>query len=582
MKGFTDYFLREMSALRAEAAEAVKSNPALAPFLQTPGRDADVEKILESFAFLAARLRVKLDDELPEFTHGLFAALWPSFLRPQPATTILRFSPTANTSGSNLIPKGTFVESIPVDGLPCTFRTVYDTEVLPLRIDQKRYTTRNGNVGIAIRFSLTNGVLGNLPLSRLRLFFSGDEKIASSAYFSFLRQVRQILFVVQDDSRKEIVTSVLEPGAVRAVGFADDEPLFPFPETLHPGYRLITEYFCFPQKFQFLDICGLETGITPNVAGEKNFELRFEFLERPRFYEELLSAHWNLFCTPIVNLFPLSRVQLNYPGGGQKMLVLPDADNTGHFSVFSLERVLAWPDGSKDGILFHNAGESFSLSPDRTRHAYRLHVEQSILDEDVDLYMTVPDDALPVTRLEVDMTCTNGKMPEKLGIGDIRAWSGTHNQTAVEFKNILPLSDSVPPPIQGDLLWKLLSNFTPNILMLKNPQCLGQVLAVYNFRALYDSREALKMEAKLAGIKKVTALETDRIFKGYPIRGLKTTLLLSPEKYASQGEMYLFGAILNEFLAILATAGSFHQLEIQDETGNSFSWPARFRTPGFP
>jgi type VI secretion system protein ImpG len=100
---------------------------------------------------------------------------------------------------------------------------------------------------------------------------------------------------------------------------------------------------------------------------------------------------------------------------------------------------------------------------------------------------------------------------------------------------------------------------------------------------LYDNlRKALKMKAKPAGIKKVTTLDTDRIFKGYPIRGLKTTLLLSPEKYASYGAMYLFGVILNEFLAVFASVNCFHQLEIQDGAGGVFSCPARFRTPVLP
>jgi len=103
---FNVYDQNELLALRELGKEFAQRNPALVPFFDTPGRDPDVERILEGFAFLSGRLRQKLDNELPELTHSLFNLLWPNYLRPIPASSIIRYQPGNSISGAITIPRG--------------------------------------------------------------------------------------------------------------------------------------------------------------------------------------------------------------------------------------------------------------------------------------------------------------------------------------------------------------------------------------------------------------------------------------------------------------------------------------------
>ena len=44
---------------------------------------------------------------------------------------------------------------------------------------------------------------------------------------------------------------------MRPVGFEPDEGMLPYSTRSFLGYRLLTEYFAFPQKFLFFDLAGL-------------------------------------------------------------------------------------------------------------------------------------------------------------------------------------------------------------------------------------------------------------------------------------------------------------------------------------
>ena len=90
---FNHYYQSELTALRQLGRRFAERSPALAPYLGQAGRDPDVERLLEGFAFLTGRLRQKLDDELPELSHSLMQLLWPNYMRPLPAFSILQFDP---------------------------------------------------------------------------------------------------------------------------------------------------------------------------------------------------------------------------------------------------------------------------------------------------------------------------------------------------------------------------------------------------------------------------------------------------------------------------------------------------------
>ena len=578
---FNEYFQKELIILRELGREAAARNPALAPFFDTPGRDADVERLLEGFAFLGGRLRQKLDDELPEITHGLFSRLWPNYLRPLPAASIIQYRPDENVTGSKVITKGSLVTSVPIEGTPCTFQTVYDTEILPLKIVGQRFLERNGAAVLAISFALTSGSLGTLPLSSLRFFFTGKESVAYTLQYTLAYRVQRIRFIVRDENKEEHCTTLLEPSVIKPVGFHEQEGLYPYPEKTALGYRIIQEYFCFPEKFLFVEIGELGKGIRgavkQNLQDAKEFELHFVLEELPQEYEEFEADNWRLFCTPVVNLFPLSELPMTLASQHREHRIVPDPRRPEHFAVYSVDRVSNFTTG-KDGEIYENF-DSFerTFSTSATSPAYHLHIRPGMSGDDVETYITVDAEEQDKAVLKMDLTCTNRVLPRQLGLGDICEPAGKGSGSAVPFTNILPVTAPYPPPIEGDLLWRLLSNMSLNPIPLTDVVALRRVISTYNFRAIHEHRCAREMEKKLEGMISVVSVETDRIFKGLPMRGTQTRITLNQDAFSCKGALHLFGAALNEFLAMYATANSFQQLTVVEaKTAATHQYPARF------
>lgn len=577
---FKGYFQQEMLALRGLAQDAMKRNPALETFFGTPGRDPDAEKVLESFAFLAARLREKHDDELPEITHGLFSLLWPNYLRPFPATSVIQFHPTKSMTGSTITPKGTLVQSIPVEGTPCTFQTVYDTEVLPLRISDQWFFERNGMHTLAVRFNLTNSTLQALPLSLLRFFFTGNDISAHTLYFTLLKLVREIHFVLRDVQREEHITAVLEHTALRPVGLVENEGLYPYPEHTGLGYRILQEYFSYPEKFLFVEVSGLEKGLGADTVQKfqhaEEFEIHFVLRELPEKYEALRADNWKLFCTPVINLFPFKPSPLKISGQNREYKITPDSRCPDHFSVYSVERVSNW---SKSGKKEFEGKNAASFTDHIFQHAntpqYRIHVRPPWSGEDIETFIAIDAEQHEESLLDLDLTCTNHLLPSKLGVGDINSSVEKGSMSALPFTNILPVVAPLPPPLQGDLLWKLLSNMSLNYVSLTDVEAFRAILVSQHFRAMHEHSCSKSLEKTMRGITSIQSTQGDRIFNGIPIRGMRTRITLDSSCFCCEGALYLFGSILNEFLALYATKYSFQQLIVVNSQNEEYQWPAR-------
>jgi type VI secretion system protein ImpG len=177
--------------------------------------------------------------------------------------------------------------------------------------------------------------------------------------------------------------------------------------------------------------------------------------------------------------------------------------------------------------------------------------------------------------LSLELTCTNRLLPKQLGVGDICIHADDTPDT-VSFKNITPVVPPFNPPLEDDLFWRLISNMSLNYIPLASPNALRAVLSTYDFRALHDRPRARILEKNLKAIVSTTCTETDRIYNGLPVRGMRTRIVLDQKGFSCEGDMYLFGAVLNEFLALSATVNSFHRRIVEEaKFGEEYIWPAR-------
>jgi type VI secretion system protein ImpG len=581
---FNQYFQSEMLALRELGKEFTQKNPALAPFLGTPGRDPDVERVLEGFAFLSGRLRQKLDDEIPEFTHSLFSLLWPNYLRPVPACSIIAYQPEDKMSASTTVSRGTIVESVAVQGTRCQFRTVYETEILPVRIAGMRILERNGEASIALSFETLGIPLENIPLKRLRFYLTGEPAIAHTLYFTLANRVKEVRIVLRDEQMEEHVTACLRPKSLQPVGFDEDDGLFPYPANTFPGYRILQEYFFFPEKFLFVELADLEQGINQSILQSfhkaTGFEIHFALKELPEFYASFRADNWRLFCTPVVNLFPMDASPLTLNQRQTEYRIVPEPRLPSHYAVYSVDSVGTWGVGNRNDRQYLPF-ESFGHETDEggSTAYYRLRISPSHKDDGTETYIsfvqTTNNAVIPTTEtISFNLTCTNRMLPRELRIGDICIHAGD-SPDAVTFSNITPVVPSCAPPLEGDIFWRLLSNMSLNYISLTDVHALRTVLRVYDFRALHDKSHARILDKTMNGIVRIHCSETDRIFNGLPVRGAQIRLVLDERAFICEGAMYLFGSVLNEFFALYATVNSFHQLIIEEASGEEYRWPAR-------
>src|SRR4051794_35416621 len=278
------YYERELTFLRRMGAEFAQRYPKVAGRLQLEANkceDPHVERMLEAFAFLTARVHLKIDDEFPEITEALLSVLHPHYLRPIPSMTVAEFhmdtAQTAPPSGLKL-DRGSVLNSRPVNGVPCKFRTCYDLTFWPLEATGAEGTPRarlqppikSSEAVAAVRIGLRcPGDLrfDKLSLSSLRFYLNGESNLIHTLYELLCNNCSHI--VIRDTSPKSKAQPViLSADALKPVGFGEHDGMLPYARRSFMGYRLLQEYFCFPQKFFFLDLTGLERICEAGFGGQ--------------------------------------------------------------------------------------------------------------------------------------------------------------------------------------------------------------------------------------------------------------------------------------------------------------------------
>ncbi|HYK90361.1 MAG TPA: type VI secretion system baseplate subunit TssF, partial [Acidobacteriota bacterium] len=339
------YYQDELTFLREMGKEFSQAYPALAHMLAERGSDPDVERLLEGFAFLAGRIRQKLDDEFPEVTHGLLNLLWPQYLRPIPSMSIIQFRPVPNAvSDKARIARGTEVASVPVEETRCRFRTCYPVDLYPFELVNVQVEEQAGSSSsLRLGFQLSEGVqFKQLELDSLRLFLWGESELTSQMYMWFTRNLREVVFQGYLEGRATQQMTLPE-SSVRAAGFAEEESILPYPQHSFAGFRLLQEYFALPAKFMFLDVTGLLKAGALETGGK--FELRFGFKRTPQAMPKIALDNIRLFCTPAVNLFAHTADPIRLEHDRVEYRIRPASIEARHFETYSVDRVLGWVEG---------------------------------------------------------------------------------------------------------------------------------------------------------------------------------------------------------------------------------------------
>lgn len=584
-----EYYERELSYMRQMGSEFGAKYPRIASrLLLEPDRceDPHVERLLEAFSFLTARIHLRLDDDLPEVTAAMLQLVYPHYLRPLPAMSVAECGIDAGQGkqGAKVeIPAGTSLATRrTVEGLACRFRTAYPVELWPFSVAdctwrQPEQITKplrvNGAVAV-MRLLLRGGkdvLLNTLPITSLRLYLAGENSVVQTLYELLSRNTLRIVLrnAKHPEKTVDIAASELQPA-----GFDEDEALLPYPRQSFDGYRLLQEYFSFPEKFLFFKLGGVAAVAALGEAEEVEvlfYFSRFDRSERMQTLEVGVSATTvRLGCTPIVNLFPQTAEPILLSQAQHEYRLIPDTRHQHMMEIFSVDSVLATSPSRRTTTpidpLYAFRFQTLATAGNVFWHAARRYTpfdERSPSDTylslvDVDGALSAPNAEV----LTVRTTCTNHDLPSRLSFnapdGDFEAEGfamvnrihALHRPTA-----------SIDPPQGKGQMWRLISQLSLNHLSLTEEGlgALQEILRVHNFA------ESMHLENQIAGLTSLVSKRHFALMKSdfgsVPARGTRVELQLDERQFTGGGA-YLFSAVLNRFLGSYATMNSFCQLAV--------------------
>ncbi len=347
------YYNNELVYLRELGADFARRYPKVAGRLQLESdkcEDPHVERLLEGFAFLAARVRKKLDDDYPEIAEALLGVLYPHYLRPLPSMAIVQMLPPPDGGpklpGGHTIGRGTEVLTRTVQGSPCQFRTAYPVTLWPIGVESARLQHDRVTVAgkppeavglIQIRLKSLGGVgFEALNLDRLRFYLDGEPTVVHAVHAALLNQCCGVVVQARDGGVAG-PSVALAKEAIRPVGFEIDEGMFPYPKRSFPGYRLLQEYFAFPEKFLFFDLTGLERA-RGALRGEA-VDLLFFLNRSPRSEVSVDAENFRLGCTPVANLFEQVCEPISLTHRRPEYRVVPDVHRPDATEVYEIRSV---------------------------------------------------------------------------------------------------------------------------------------------------------------------------------------------------------------------------------------------------
>jgi len=576
------YYEQELSFLRQMGAEFAAQYPKIAGrLLLEPNRceDPHVERLIQAFAFLAARIRNKLDDEFPELTDALLQILYPHYLAPLPSFSVAQFvidPEQGKLTGGHKIDRGQVLLSQPVSGTPCRFRTCYPVTLWPLEVSAARFDAPdrlNPPAGAAAVIRLELKCLGGskfseLQIETLRFFLSAEGPLAYGLYELLFCNVCQVQ-VRSAGGEKTAARMVLPPDCVRAVGFGADEGLLPYTPRSFLGYRLLQEYFAYPEKFLFFDLCELKRAVSMDF-GEK-IELLLFLNRLPRLEQPLSTQNFRLGCTPVINLFNQIAEPIRLDRAQTEYRVIPDVRRQNATEVYAIDSVTSVTPYQPEPVTFQPF-YSFKHTAERERQQAFWYMTRRPSprkgDAGTDVYISLVDlNYRPTTpsveTLTLHTTCTNRDLPGNLPFGRESGPRGDFQlDSPAPISRIQCLkkpTETTRAPLRRTAHWRLLSHLSLNYLSI----CEGGREALQEVLQLYDFWGTAAMQQQITGIadvrsRRVVARPRSMGWNGF-CRGLEVTLEFDEEKYVGSG-VFLFASVLEKFLGLYSSLNSFSQL----------------------
>jgi type VI secretion system protein ImpG len=627
-KRLLEYYNRELRYLRELGGEFARDFPKVAGRLGLDAfecADPYVERLLEGFAFLAARVQLKIDAEFPRFTEHLLEMLCPHYLGPTPSMAVVQLRPDpkqgAPTNGF-LVPRGSALASNLRRGetTACEYRTGHDVTLWPVEITKLSHTSYIGDLdgvvssprrtikaSLRIRLRTTNGMpFSALSLDRLTLFVRGSDAMSLRLYELLLCAsvgvaVRDLAGASAAGTREgsgRHGTLVRAAGAVVApAGLKDDETLLPSGSRSFQGYRLLHEYFAFPNRFLFVEIAGLRDRIQ-RCAGQELEIVVAQDRHEPAVEAAIAVDHVALFCTPAVNLFPKKADRIHLTDRDHEYHVVADRSRPLDFEVHSVLDVTGF--GAKGDVRRKFAPfYATHASPDvpeesafftvqrRPRLTSSRHAAQgprsSYLGGETFVALVDGNEGpfrSDLRQLSVDTLCTNRDLALRMPVGEGRTDFFLESGAPVEsIRCVAGPSPPRPSHAWGETSWRLISHLSLNYLSLTDADDGRGASALRELLNLYGELSDAGIRRQIEGVRSVAGRPVVRRlpFDGPATfaRGVEVTL--ECDEAAFEGtSVVLLGLVLDSFFAKYVSINSFTETVLRStQRGEVVRWPMK-------
>lgn len=602
-----NYYERELTYIRQMGTEWARKYPRLAGRLALlPDRceDPHVERLMEGFALLAARVHLKIDDDFPEISTALLECLFPHFIRPVPSMTIVEFrlDPAQGKLSTGLpIPAGSLLQSQRLNGTACKFRTSYPTTLWPLEVKNATFRSSEGvfqpaGIGTSVAAlkvdleCLPDVVLRGLQLETLRFYLSGESNVVSTLYELLFNNCVAITARNPEAAGASPLvlfdSSLGSPSPLRAVGFEENEGVLPYSGRSFLGFRLLQEYFTFPDKFHFADLRGLDALAKAGFGGKCELTFLFSRFERPERRQMLelgvAAKTIKLGCSPAINLFSQAAEPIRADGTKFEYPVVADPRRQDSVEVYSIDDVTGQNTRSRSQVEYKPFYAVRHGGSEQENGAFWHSVRKgSELHEDAptDVFLSLVNrSGRPVeqdaTVVSVKCTCTNGNLPTRLNIvgpnepasaaervrweaGDFRLEGFAPVKTVLALRKPTP---SFRPPLGKASLWQLVSHLSLNYLSLveQGKDALQQMLSLYNFSDSLHLKNQIGSIAEIRSRRHHALITSDDGGASFA-RGTRVEMDLDEENFAGGG-VFLFCSVLERFLGHYVSLNSFSQL----------------------
>ena len=614
-KQFLQYYNQELQFIRELSGEFAKQHPGVAGRLSLDPEGASicpdpyVERLLEGFAFLTARIQQKLNAEFPRFIQGLLETIYPDYLCPLPSMTIVQFQPDLSDPGlaeGFSVKRGSKIQSNlgKGDRTRCIFTTSHDLKLFPISIEKAKYCTHDlgslqlpnetsARAGMHIQLRSHAGTtFSELPMDSLDFYIRGEGNTPDAVVEQIFAQSSCVYVRDADDASSSLVA--LKETCLEQVGFSEDEALLPYSPRSFVGYRYLREYFALPKRFNFFRIKGLREAF--NACSGSLLDIIILFKKKEDSLEDQIDKDvFHLFCTPAINLFSKKLNRLEIKDRFNEYHTIPDRTRPLDFEIYQIKSVTGIGQMSNEKVPI----EPFYRATDRSEYSrfyYSVNRKPRVISarerrfgqrssySGSEVYISFVDaECAPcqpdLKELAFEAICSNRHLPMSMPRGVGR--TDFDSDESGPWQSIRCLEDpTIPRPsfAEGEMGWRIVSHLSQNYFSLVDSDN-GGAVALRDLLRLYSEMHEGHLLKQIEGVKSVSLRKViKRVVCEGPIafvRGLEISLSFDESEFSGTG-IFILGLILQEFFAKHVSINSFTETVIlSEQRGEVMRWPAK-------